>query len=204
VVPLFPSFDQWKKEASAQGNSANSPGQAPVSQNPEHYTSNDPVEQSDPSTSVSPPSSPSGQTETRSDQTRTQDDDDAAKVLKNPKQRFNYASFDCGAVILATNPGAKSATAILSENKDHYMLNTCDVPEKFVVVELCGEIKIETIVLANYEFFSSMFNQFRVSASDRYPPKKDWVVLSQFEAKNKREPQVFVAFLKCSSMNFIN
>lgn len=111
-------------------------------------------------------------------------------VLKNPKQRFNYASFDCGAVVLAANSGAKSTTAILSENKDQYLLNVCDTKEKFVVIELCDEIWVDTLVLANYEFFSSMFREFRVSVSDRYPPAKgQWQSVGVFTARNERKPQ---------------
>ncbi|OMJ29116.1 hypothetical protein AYI69_g1397 [Smittium culicis] len=113
--------------------------------------------------------------------------------LKTPlKDRFNYASVDCGSVILNSNKESKKAKSILSNTKDSYMLNICSAKNKFVVVELCQDILIDTIVLANYEFFSSTFKSIELSVSDRYPPKdKNWVSLGIFHAKNSRSDQVF-------------
>ena len=72
------------------------------------------------------------------------------------------------------------------------MLNECAADSKFLIVELCDDILIDTIVLANFEFFSSMFRTFRVSISDRYPAKGDrWKELGIFEARNSREIQAF-------------
>jgi len=112
---------------------------------------------------------------------------------KTCKERFSYASFDAGATILKTSPGAKNAKAILVENKDSYMLLECRTKNKFVIVELSDDILVDTIVLANFEFFSSMIRRFRVSVSDRYPVKLDkWVVLGTFEARNSRDIQPFL------------
>jgi hypothetical protein len=55
---------------------------------------------------------------------------------KTCKERFSYASFDAGATILKTHPGAKNAKAILIENKDSYMLSECRTENKFVIIEL--------------------------------------------------------------------
>jgi hypothetical protein len=55
---------------------------------------------------------------------------------KTCKERFSYASFDAGATILKTHPGAKNAKAVLIENKDSYMLSECAVENKFLIVEL--------------------------------------------------------------------
>ncbi len=41
------------------------------------------------------------------------------------KTKNNYASVDCGAKVIATNPEAQNPTAVLQENKDIYMLNPC-------------------------------------------------------------------------------
>jgi len=124
---------------------------------------------------------------------------------KTCKERFNYASFDCAATVLKTNKQAKSSTSILVENKDSYMLNECSADNKFLIVELCDDILVDTIVLANYEFFSSMFRHFRVSVSDRYPVKMErWRTLGTFEARNSRdiqpflitEPQIWARYLR--------
>lgn len=124
---------------------------------------------------------------------------------KTCKERFNYASFDCAATVLKTNKKAKGSSAVLSEHKDSYMLNECSVDNKFFIVELCDDILVDTIVLANYEFFSSMFRHFRISVSDRYPVKMDrWRTLATFEARNSRdiqpflitEPQIWARYLR--------
>ncbi|KAI9807316.1 MAG: hypothetical protein M1833_000059 [Piccolia ochrophora] len=109
------------------------------------------------------------------------------------KERFNYASFDCAATVLKTNPRSRGSSSVLVENKDSYMLNECSAKNKFIIVELCEDILVDTIVLANFEFFSSMFHQFRVSVSDRYPVKMDrWKELGTFEARNSRAVQAFL------------
>jgi len=112
---------------------------------------------------------------------------------KTCKERTNYASFDCAATILKNNPESKSGSSVLVENKDSYMLNKCSAPNKFLIVELCNDILVDTIVLANYEFFSSIFRHFRISVSDRYPVKAEkWKDLGTFEARNTREVQAFL------------
>ncbi|KAI9805110.1 MAG: hypothetical protein M1825_000944 [Sarcosagium campestre] len=112
---------------------------------------------------------------------------------KTCKERFNYASFDCAATVLKANPQSKSSQSILVENKDSYMLTECSASNKFLIVELCEDILVDTVVLANFEFFSSMFHQFRVSVSDRYPMKMDkWKQLGTFEARNSRAVQAFL------------
>lgn len=112
---------------------------------------------------------------------------------KTCKERSNYASFDCASTVLKTNPECKGSTAVLVENKDSYLLNICSAKNKFFIVELCDDILIDTVVLANFEFFSSMFRTFRVSVSDRYPVKLDkWKDLGTFEARNSREVQAFL------------
>ncbi|KAK2023837.1 hypothetical protein LX32DRAFT_644174 [Colletotrichum zoysiae] len=112
---------------------------------------------------------------------------------KTCKERFSYSSFDAGATVLKTNQGAKNSKAILVENKDSYMLLECSAENKFVIVELSDDILVDTIVLANFEFFSSMIRHFRVSVSDRYPVKADkWKDLGTFEAKNSRDIQPFL------------
>ncbi|SPQ22725.1 6a5e0a33-2b36-4719-bd1b-16d5a346a61a [Thermothielavioides terrestris] len=112
---------------------------------------------------------------------------------KTCKERFSYASFDAGATVLKTSPGAKNAKAVLVENKDSYMLMECRTKNKFIIVELSDDILVDTVVLANFEFFSSMIRKFRVSVSDRYPVKMDkWVDLGTFEARNSRDIQAFL------------
>jgi hypothetical protein len=112
---------------------------------------------------------------------------------KTCKERFSYSSFDAGATVLKTGPGTKNAKAILVEHKDSYMLLECSRQSKYVIVELSDDILIDTVVLANFEFFSSMVRHVRVSVSDRYPVKMDrWRTIGTFEARNSRDIQPFL------------
>ncbi|CAN8097171.1 unnamed protein product [Discula destructiva] len=112
---------------------------------------------------------------------------------KTCKERFSYASFDGGATILKTSPGAQNPKAILIENKDAYMLFTCSQENKFVIVELSEDILVDTVVLANFEFFSSTIRSFRVSVSDKYPVKMDkWKDIGTYHARNSRNIQSFL------------
>ena len=128
------------------------------------------------------------------------DEENTPKVKKRNKdagttckERFNYASFDCAANLLKFNKGAKNPNAVLLENKDSYMLNQCALQDKHIILELCEYILIDTVVLANFEFFSSTFREFRVSVSDKWPVKPDrWKVLGTYEAHNTRQIQAFL------------
>lgn len=112
---------------------------------------------------------------------------------KTCKERFSYSSFDAGATVLKTGPSTKNAKAILVENKDSYMLLECSKQSKYVIVELSDDILIDTVVLANFEFFSSMIRHFKVSVSDRYPVKSErWRDIGTFEARNSRDIQPFL------------
>lgn len=112
---------------------------------------------------------------------------------KTCKERFNYASLDCAATVHNFNKGVKGANSILSENKESYMLNKCGVKDKFFIVELCDDILVDTVVLANFEFFSSVFREIRVSVSDRYPVKANgWKELGMYTARNTRDVQAFL------------
>ncbi|KAI8385812.1 UNC-like C-terminal-domain-containing protein [Blakeslea trispora] len=109
--------------------------------------------------------------------------------IKSLKERFNYASTDCAATVRKANKQAKGAQSILYESKDQYLLNKCSA-DKFVIINLCEQIVVDTIVMANFEFFSSTFKDFRVYASSKYPTD-DWRLLGQWQARNTRDLQVF-------------
>ncbi|KAI0076728.1 hypothetical protein K474DRAFT_1200703 [Panus rudis PR-1116 ss-1] len=106
--------------------------------------------------------------------------------------RFNYASMDCSARVHAAHKSAKSTSSILSSKKDRYMLSPCSAQNQFVIVELCDDIRIDTVQLANYEFFSGVFKDFSVSVSKRYTTDpNDWIPAGTYRAKNIRGVQSF-------------
>ncbi|KAJ7505864.1 hypothetical protein B0H11DRAFT_360704 [Mycena galericulata] len=105
--------------------------------------------------------------------------------------RFNYASLDCSARVHTSHRAAKSPAAILSSKRDRYMLSPCRDPEaQFIVVELCEDIRIDTVQLANFEFFSGVFKEFSVSVAKTYTTDPDgWTFASTHTAKNIRVVQ---------------
>ncbi|KAG5636177.1 hypothetical protein H0H81_008912 [Sphagnurus paluster] len=109
--------------------------------------------------------------------------------------RFNYASLECSARVHLSHRSAKSASSILSSKRDRYMLSPCNPANKerqFVVVELCEDIRIDTVQLANYEFFSGIFKEFRISvAKTDITGEKGWTDAGHFRAKNVRGVQSF-------------
>ncbi|KAF9464215.1 UNC-like C-terminal-domain-containing protein [Collybia nuda] len=110
--------------------------------------------------------------------------------------RFNYASLDCSARIHASHRSAKSASSILSSKRDRYMLSPCNPrsgEKKFIVVELCEDIRIDTVQLANFEFFSGVFKEFSISVIKTYTGKDDdeWTLAGTYKAKNVRGVQSF-------------
>ncbi|KAL9937317.1 hypothetical protein V8E36_003726 [Tilletia maclaganii] len=122
-------------------------------------------------------------------------------LLAQLKTRWNYASMDCAAVVHRTNPGAKFASSILSEKKDRYMLSPCPTDHggpgsrgqgQYVIVELCDNIMIDTVVLGNYEFFSRQFKRFRLRAAAKlHAREEEWYDFGTFRARNSRGLQVF-------------
>lgn len=69
--------------------------------------------------------------------------------------------------VIEKNPEAQHAGHILDDNRDSYLLNPCHVSGKYVVLELCEDILIDTIHFANFEIFSSTISEVRVSIADR-------------------------------------
>ena len=56
----------------------------------------------------------------------TEEESTSSTKLSSKKQKKNnYASKDCGAKIVATNPEAENANRVLTSVKDDYMINPC-------------------------------------------------------------------------------
>ncbi|RDX48854.1 hypothetical protein OH76DRAFT_1351776 [Lentinus brumalis] len=106
--------------------------------------------------------------------------------------RFNYASLDCSARVHAAHKSAKSASSILSHKKDRYMLSPCSEKTQYVIVELCEDIRIDTVQLANFEFFSGVFKDFSVSVAKTYTTNlEEWTPVGTFRGRNVRGVQSF-------------
>lgn len=80
------------------------------------------------------------------------------------EMRLNYASEDCGAKVLDASSGVRGLDSILSGSVDSYTLFVCS-DNKWMVLELCEEVSIDVILIANLEYFSSTFQNFSVFGS---------------------------------------
>ena len=79
------------------------------------------------------------------------------------------------------------------ENKDSCLLNKCGAEKKFFIMELYDDILVDTVVQANFEYFSSMFRSLNIFDRDRHPIKRNgWKDVSTFEARNSRQAQAFL------------
>jgi len=105
----------------------------------------------------------------------------------------------------------QEVTAILYNSRDKYMLSPCTAQRKvlssflslanvhpphpplrsqWIVIELCEDVGVDQIALGNFEYFSSMFRDFQVLGSRKYPVSH-WSLVGNFTAKNIRELQSF-------------
>ncbi|KAK0467232.1 UNC-like C-terminal-domain-containing protein [Desarmillaria tabescens] len=107
--------------------------------------------------------------------------------------RFNYAALECSARVRASHRSAKSPSSILSYKRDRYMLSPCTSKDKqFLVVELCDEVQIDTVQLANSEPFSGVFKDLTVSVAKTYSTGEEgWTVAGTYRAKNIQGVQSF-------------
>jgi hypothetical protein len=177
---LLLSFEEWKQRA------ASSPSPSPP-----------PPLSSITDTELTPPSAlPTFSTP--SDEVSFAPSDDAhlsPHFLVPLTDRFNFASTDCSARVHTQHKLARGASSILSAKRDRYMLSPCAAPGQFVVVELCDDVRIDTVQLATFEFFSGVFRDVRISVARTYESDPAaWTVVDTYRAKNRRGVQVGAAF----------
>ena len=79
---------------------------------------------------------------------------------------LSFTSRNACAQIVSTSSAVKSATALLKASKDDYFMAPCE-SEIFVVLELCDQILVQEVRLANFELFSSMVKTVTLSIAER-------------------------------------
>ena len=113
--------------------------------------------------------------------------------------RFNYESVDCSTRVHTAQPAAAAETAsnTPSSQRDRYMLSPCGATPRFVVIELCEDVRIDTVQLANFELFSGVFMEFTVSVAKAYvaADAEGWTVAGTYAGKNVRGVQVSVCLV---------
>ncbi|KAI0354816.1 hypothetical protein OH77DRAFT_1455528 [Trametes cingulata] len=183
---LLLSFEEWKAKRLSEATEREPP--PPTAHKPTENASQVAVPDASAPSSDVQGTLPSDMQENGGNQDRT------APHFRIPiHDRFNYASLDCSARVHAAHKSAKSPSSILSSKKDKYMLSPCAEKNQFVIVELCEDIRIDTVQLANYEFFSGVFKDFTVSVSKTYYPNdpESWTFAGTYRAKNVRGVQSF-------------
>ena len=221
---LLLSFEDWKAKLLAEERSNSATGSAGDADSTRHTPSTDPIQKMDDSGDGGNESGGPEGNHDRTDpasashsnnllpgtpgQTTTQDQLDFGSgepmlpYFRIPlTDRFNYASMECSARIHKAHKSAKSASSILSSKKDRYMLSPCTTKSSdgreenhFVIVELCEDIRIDTVQLANFEFFSGAFKDFTVGVAKTYNPEApEWTTVGIYRARNVRGVQVRVA-----------
>jgi hypothetical protein len=97
---------------------------------------------------------------------------------------FNFVLLDHSVHVHTAHWGAKLALSILSSKRDQYMLLPCSAALQFVVVELCENIRINAVQLADFEFFSGVFKEFTVSIAKMYITDVEcWAVIGTYVGK---------------------
>ncbi|EFJ28523.1 hypothetical protein SELMODRAFT_441228 [Selaginella moellendorffii] len=111
--------------------------------------------------------------------------------LEAEGKEYNFAAASHGAKVVSSNKDGKGGGNILVKDNDKYFRNPCSAEDKFVVVELSEETLVDTIVIANYELYSSNPRELELLGSLMFPTE-EWKLLGKFEAENVRQPQRFV------------
>jgi hypothetical protein len=106
------------------------------------------------------------------------------------KDRFNYLSGNVGAKLLAASEGMKGAHNVLYEDKDSYAITESGQKKKWLTLALTQEVHLDTLLLANFELYSSTVRRFQLLGSQIYPCQQ-WALLGEFEANDTRTEQPF-------------
>lgn len=126
-----------------------------------------------------------------------------SKDAKPAAHRYNYASPDCSARIHAASAWSQHASSILHKSKDRYMLTPCAAKEHWVTIELCDEIRIDTVEVGMFEFFSGVVREVVVSVGgasedddnedddEAGSSRTEWEQVGRFVGRNVRGAQSF-------------
>lgn len=112
--------------------------------------------------------------------------------------RYNFALAKQGAGVVAAGESVKNAESVLSDDTDSYLRVPCKAKaegewqtHKWFVIELTEQALVDTIVLANFEHYSSSPRLLRVltSAASSQGP---WETMALLEADANARAQRFV------------
>ena len=102
---------------------------------------------------------------------------------------MNFASIGAGAVVLESSAAAKGYSNLLHDDKDKYGISPCS-EKMWVVIGLSEDIMVHTVVVANWEKYSSFLRDFQIMGSSSYPVS-EWLDLGSYIAEPKLGEQTF-------------
>lgn len=135
-------------------------------------------------------SSTSSSTSNSSPSSTNTPDIDEDRVQWKIERKVNFASESGGAVIMEASPGFGGADKLLLDDKDKYGIVECSLEKKWVVIGLSEDILVESVVLTNYEQYSSYVEKFQILGSTSYPVTQ-WADLGTYTADNFIQEQTF-------------
>lgn len=115
--------------------------------------------------------------------------DDEGPPSKGAKKMFNFAAQAAGAIVMDKPSTAQGYKHLLNDDRDKYGISPC-AEKKWVVIGLSEDIIVTSVLMANYERYSSMLKEFQILASATYPTEK-WINLGTYTAEPKLGEQTF-------------
>ncbi|KFG57197.1 Sad1 / UNC family C-terminal protein [Toxoplasma gondii RUB] len=116
------------------------------------------------------------------------------------KLKFDFASVDAGARVVASSRGVANIKALQRNDLDSYMLVPCELHPKFFVLSFTEPIHVEQVALASMEIYASAFRHIQLLGSDAYPTKQ-WRLLANLETTASEAHEIFDVKRECSALH---
>ena len=117
------------------------------------------------------------------------EDPEAEEPSSESTVKINFASVSAGAVVLEKCKASKGYGNLLSDDKDKYGIAPCS-EKKWLIIGLSEDVLVRTIVMENYEKYSSLLHEFQVLGSTSYP-SSSWHDFGVYAAEAKLGAQEF-------------
>eukprot|EP00494_Astrolonche_serrata_P023308 UN23566 len=91
-------------------------------------------------------------------------------------------------MVVESPKDAQDVHAILTGNKNRYMLMPC-AGEKYFTIQLTEDVIVDTVTIVNHEHYSSNFRNLTISGAQKNPTT-EWKIIRRFEADNIRQEHI--------------
>ncbi|CBZ54877.1 hypothetical protein NCLIV_053020 [Neospora caninum Liverpool] len=116
------------------------------------------------------------------------------------KLKFDFASVDAGARIVASSRGVTNIKSVQRNDLDSYMLVPCQLQPKFFVISFTEPIHVEQVAVASMEIYASAFRHIQLLGSDVYPTKQ-WRLLANLETNPREAQEIFDVKRECAALH---